>query len=479
MVEQSLRQVQSQQLQQVLAPHLRQSLEILQVPVLELRTLIRQEMQTNPTLEEPAPSEAESIEVEPGTAEVERELNEEFEQEFERLAQMDEEWTESFRQNRVVQSSGSEAESRRQFMLDSITEPVSLQEHLMDQLQLTDLSEAERKVGEMLIGSMDDSGYLSTTLEEFSAATGVDPETLRYVLTVIQDFDPIGVGAQDLAECLILQLRRMGKPDDAPECRLVRSHLDLLAAHKHAEAARAMEVSEEELRRLADLVSTLDPRPGLRFSSEQTTYVVPEVTVQKVEDRYTVLHNNEYIPRVRISKHYRRLMRDPDTPEEVRTYIREKIRAGSLLVKSIDQRQRTILRIAQEIVRVQQDFFEHGLSRLKPLTMAQVAEVLGIHETTVSRAASGKYMQTPAGFFEMKYFFTTGLRTADGGQVSNESVKDAIARMVADENASRPLSDAAIEKQLKAKGVRIARRTVAKYREQMNIPPSHLRKRMA
>jgi len=478
MAGQFLSQVQSQQLQQVLAPHLRQSLEVLQAPVLELRALIQQEMQANPVMEESLPPGGESLEVEPGTAEVERELDEEFAQDFERLAQMDEEWSEYFRQNRMMHPFSADQEARRQFALDSITGPVSLQEHLMSQLLLADLSSAEFKAGEMLIGSLDDAGYLIGSLESFAQATGVARETLQYLLSVIQDFDPVGTGARDLSECLLLQLRRMGRSDDAPECRLVKRHLDLLAAHKYPELAKAMQLTEPEVRALAELISTLDPKPGLRFSPDRTEYAVPEITVVKKDGEYVLVQNNEYIPRIRISRHYKQMMDDPETSPEVREYIREKIKAAMLLVKSIGQRQTTLYRIASEIVRVQRDFLELGVAHLRPLTMAQVAEAVGVHETTVSRAASGKYMQTPSGLFEIRWFFTVGLRREGGGEISNETVKDTIARMIADEPASRPLSDAAIEKKLKAEGIQIARRTVAKYRELMDIPPSHLRKRM-
>lgn len=476
MAEQFLSLNQKQEMQQVLAPHLRQSLEILQVPMLELRTLVQKEMEQNPTLEQPPEKGVEQLEVEQGTSDVDREMNDQFDQEFEALARLDEDWNDYFRQTRSVQSYSADDDSRRQFFLDSITESVLLQEHLIDQLMLSDLSESECKVGEMLIGSIDDDGYLTGSLEEFSEATGVAIETLMYVLSVIHDFDPIGVGGRDIVECLILQLVRLGKFKDDPEYILVKEHLDELAAHRHQDIAKAMNISVREVERLAQFISTLDPKPGQRFSAGNTEYVVPEIIIQKVEGQYVVHQTDEYLPRIRISKHYKELMANADTPAEVRSYIRDKIRAGTLLVRSIDQRQQTINRIATEIVRVQAGFFEKGISQLQPLTMNQVAEVLGVHETTVSRATSNKYMQTPVGMFEMKYFFTTGVKQADGQTVSNESIKDALARIIAGENPLKPFSDSALVKKLQEKGLKVARRTVAKYREQMNILPSHMRK---
>ncbi|MFC1467948.1 RNA polymerase factor sigma-54 [Verrucomicrobiota bacterium] len=437
----------------------------------------KKEMEQNPTLEQSPEKGMEQLEVEPGTAEVERDLNDQFDQEFAALARLDEEWNDYFRQTRSVQSYSQADDSRRQFFLDSITESVLLQEHLVEQLTLSDLSESECKVGELLIGSIDDDGYLTGSLEEFAETTGVAIETLMYVLSVIHDFDPIGVGARDITECLTLQLTRLGKYKDDPAYILVKEHLDKLAAHRFQDIAKAMKTSVQEVERLAQFISTLDPKPGQRFGASNTEYVVPEIILQKLEGKYVVHQTNEHLPRIRISKQYKELMADPSTPAEVRSYIRDKIRAGTLLVRSIDQRQQTINRIATEIVRVQEEFFEHGISKLQPLTMNQVAEVLGVHETTVSRATSNKYMQTPVGTFEMKYFFTTGVKQADGQAVSNEAIKDALARIIAEENPAKPFSDSALVKKLQEKEIKVARRTVAKYREQMDILPSHMRKR--
>lgn len=476
MAEQFLSQIQSLQMQQVLAPHLRQSLEFLQVPVLELRTLIQQELQQNPALVDPALPQSESLEVEPGTSDIERELNSEFEQEFEVLARLDEDWNESFRQNRELVTHTQDDENRRNFFLDSITESVSLQEHLLDQLVLTDLTVQERKIGELLIGSINDDGYLSGTLAEMAAAIGEKEERLLYVLGVIHDFDPVGVGARDLKECLLIQMRRLGKLPGDREYELVRNHLHLLGTRKFKEIASSMQITEEEVLEIAHYLSTLEPKPGRRFSSEQTEYVVPEIIVRKVDGEYVVHQEDEFLPRIRISRHYRRLMEDPDTPQDVRSYIREKVRAAQQLVKGIESRQKTVYRIACEIVRVQQGFFEQGPSQLKPLIMSEVAEVLGVHETTVSRAVANKYMQTPRGTFEMKYFFTTGIRQADGQAISNESIKDALAEVIGSENPAKPYSDAALVKKLAERNIKVARRTIAKYREQMHILPSHLRK---
>jgi len=475
MIEQTLRQTQEQRLQMILAPQLRQSLQLLQVPALELRTLVQQELQQNPTLEEVIEAR-DPIEVQ-GEQEAPEDSTEEIDlkEEFEILARLDEEWREYFRQHESIRERNPEEEEHRRFLLESLTRPESLQDHLLWQLSLTVPDEEERKIGELLIGSLDDNGYLSVSLEELSASTGYPVEKLERVLKIIQEFDPVGVGARDLRECLLLQLRRLGK-EDSLVASIVRDHLNLLAGHKYPEIARSLKVDIDEVKRAASFIATLEPRPARMFTGSETQYVLPEVVVKKVNDEYVVIMNNDYVPHIRISRFYRRMLEDPKTPDNVKQYIREKVRAGAFLIKSIHQRQNTIYRIAREIVRVQREFLEKGVDYLKPLTMAQIAGVLGLHETTVSRAIANKYMQTPRGTFEMKYFFTPGYRTADGREVSNKTIKEAISRIIQQEDPANPLSDQAIAGLLAKEGIKVARRTVAKYREEMKILPSHLRR---
>lgn len=457
----------------VLAPQLRQSLELLQVPILELRTLVQQEMQQNPTLEEKLPQN-EQVEVEPGSSEPEDTKELDFKEEFKVLARLDDEWREYFQQNQTHHYTAEDAQ-KRQFFFDSIAQPKSLQEHLSSQVALAGLSETDRPVADLLIGSINDDGYLTTSIEDLSLATGFDVARLRELLEVIQEFDPIGVGARNLKECLLLQLQRLGK-EDSLVASIVRDHLDELGARKYANVAKAMKMSVEEVQQAAHFIGTLEPKPGRMFTAEAPAYVLPEVVVQKVGDEYIIILNRDQIPHLFISKHYRHLMDDAGTSQEVKNYVRDKIRAGALLIKSIHQRQQTIYRIAFEIVRVQRDFLEHGLSHLKPLTMVEIASLLGIHETTVSRAIANKYMQTPRGTFEMKYFFTPGYKNADGVEVSNKTIKDTIAQIVAAEDTTNPLSDQAMVAMMKEKGITVARRTIAKYRDELRILPSHLRK---
>jgi len=466
MATQGLHQFQNLSMQQVLAPQLQQSLQILQAPTLELRNIVQQELQTNPVLEEEA-----------GTYELEQPSGDdsEFQEEFERLARLDEEWRDYMAQNVSYASRNQEDEERRQFFFDSLATQETLQQHLLEQLNTAEVTPAQRNAAELIIGSIDDLGFLPISLQDISATSQIPVADLEPMLELIQTFHPVGVGAHDLRECLLIQLRRLGK-EDSLEYRIVDGYLEDLGRKKFPEIARRLGVTVDEVQRAANFIATLDPRPGQIFAPDPNNYVLPDVTVEKVGDDYTVTLNGDQIPHLRISKTYKDLMSQGRNALEVRDYIRDKIRSGKFLIKSIHQRQQTILNIATEIVKRQREFLDHGTAFLKPMTMVQIAEVVGVHETTVSRAISGKYMATPQGVLEMKYFFTPGYETADGVALSNTSVKEAIADLVRHEEARNPLSDKEIVEILSERGIPIARRTVAKYRAELNILPSNLRK---
>ena len=474
MPQQTLSLSQSQQLQMILAPQLRQSLEMLQVPILELRTMVQQEIEQNPTIEEVI-NEQPQIEIEPGKPGENENLNEmEFDKEFEALAKLDEEGRDYFFQDLQNTSYSVADDQKRQFLMDSIPQRESLQEHLLEQLAMAEFPDLDHQVGELIIGSISDDGYLTQSVEELAESACCDIEHLEDILSVIQEFHPTGVGARDLKECLLIQLERLGNHVLARA--IIEQYLDKLGARKIGDIAKALKEPLDAVQKAARLISTLDPKPGRAYSDEVATYVLPEVVVQKVNGEYVIIMDDDQLPHVRISRHYRKLLSDPNTKAEVKSYIRERIRSGAFLIKSIHQRQKTIHKIATEIVSSQEGFLDHGVSHLKPLTMAEVAERVGVHETTVSRAVAGKYMRTPAGLYEMKYFFTPGIKTTSGEQVSNKTVKDMIANLVAHEDPDHPLSDQEIVVKLKEKGIKIARRTVAKYRIVMRIPPSHMRK---
>jgi RNA polymerase sigma-54 factor len=476
MVAQGMQQRQSLALQQVLSPQLQQSLLILQTPLLELRNLVQQEMETNPVLEElPEDSGAN----ERNEAEVAAEEN--FKEEFEKLASLDEEWRDYMAESASSSFDGrhgsKEADEKRQFLFDSIPVQETLQQNLIAQLNQTALSADDRKAAELVIGNIDDDGFLQSTPEEMALNSGIPQEDFERMLGLIQGFYPTGVGARDLRECLLIQLQRQGK-EQSIEYRIVSEYMDDLGRHRFPEIARRMATSVEEVQKAADNIARLNPRPGQVFAAAPQNYVLPDVVVEKVDGEYQIAFNNEQIPHLRISNLYKDIIASGDAQTgDVKDYIRDKIRSGKFLIRSIHQRQQTIMNIAQQIVSRQRDFLEHGPSHLKPMTMAEVADAVGVHETTVSRAVSGKYMATPQGVFEMKYFFTGGYETATGESLSNISVKQSILDLVKHESGSAPLSDQEIVEILTERGIPIARRTVAKYRSELNILPSHMRRK--
>ncbi len=462
-----MQQVQNLSMQQTLAPQLQQSLQILQAPMLELRALIQAEIAVNPVIEEER--------TEPSLEEKQREM-EEFQQEFEHLAKLDEEWREYMAQSSAYSGRSHEEEERRQFFFDSIVKQETLQQHLLEQLQTSDLDTAERKIAELIIGNIDEVGFLQASVEEMARNTGIAPEAICRALEVIQGFHPVGVGARDLRDCLLIQLRRLGRAGGM-EYRIVSSHLAELGKRRFPEIARKLGTTVEQIQHCADFIATLDPKPGQIFTPNPNHYILPDVAIEKIDGQWQISLNGDQIPHLRISNTYKDLMaQDDGNATEVRDYIRDKIRSGKFLIKSIHQRQQTISNIAHEILARQADFFEHGPTALRPMTMVQIADAVGVHETTVSRAISGKYIATPWGVFEMKYFFTPGYKTSDGEAMSNTSVKNAIAELVRGEKSRNPLSDKEIVDILTERGIPIARRTVAKYRAELGILPSNMRK---
>lgn len=489
---------QKMMLTQVLAPQLQQSLVLLQAPTLELKALVEQELQQNPVLEELQPTDSDQeaenatadddsqqvvdaaeppadVNFDPATEKNTTEPVDDFQAEFDRLNQLDQEWRDHFNQTNLPSKQREDEEEKRQFMFDSLTVKTSLQEDLLEQVRMSDMSKDNMAIAEMIIGNIDDNGYLKASVDELAFSTNIPSDQVTDTLRIIQTFDPAGVGARDLKECLLLQLARAHK-EHTLEYIIVREHLDALGRRRLPEIARILAVDVVDVQEAAERIAQLEPHPGRSFLPDNDQYVVPEIFVRKNGDEYVVTTNSDYVPHLRISNAYKDLMSQANSSSEVREYIRDKIRAGKFLIKSLHQRQQTILNIARQIVLRQRDFLENGVAHLKPMTMLQVAEVVGVHETTVSRAVAGKYIETPQGVFEMKYFFTSGMQTSSGSDISNTSIKDMVADMVRKEDTSMPLSDEQIVKLLIDKGIKIARRTVAKYRSELNILPSTLRK---
>ncbi len=471
MAGQGMHQSQNFALQQVLAPQLQQSLLILQAPLLELRNLVQQEMETNPVLEEL------STELSPEERDgAEASADDNFKEEFDKLARLDEEWRDYMGQSGSYSGPSREAKDKRQFFFDSIATQETLQQNLIGQLNQAALNAADRKAAELIIGNIDDNGFLQSTPEEMALNAGIPKEDFERMLALIRSFYPPGVGARDLRECLLIQLERDGKRNSL-EYKIISEHMEDLGKRRFPEIARRMGMSVEKVQECANNIARLNPRPGQIFTTAPPNYVLPDVTVERMDGEYQVVLNGEQIPHLRISNTYKDIMAQGNNGSEVKDYIRDKIRSGKFLIRSIHQRQQTISNIAQQIVSRQRDFFEHGSSHLKPMTMKEIADTVGVHETTVSRAVSGKYMATPWGVFEMKYFFTSGYQTASGESMSNTSVKDVILDLVKNENGNAPLSDMEIVEILRERGIPIARRTVAKYRTELNILPSNMRRK--
>ena len=493
-----LRQRQTQSL--VLAPQLRQSLKILQVAALDLRSVIQEELQSNPTLEElpmegvsldrdaepAADGDSEGAEAEPGTREVPAaddgepgkrhdEMDFTRDREFEILGKIDQDWRDHLSQAGGGQPHTSEDAERRQHFLDSLVTETSLQEHLMQQAELSDLADAEMKAIRHLVGGIDDRGFLTQTPSDVALQTGLPLDAVQRALAVLRTFEPAGIGAEDLAGCLLAQLSAKGRGDSVA-ARIIREHFELLKRRRIPELSRKLGADPEDVQSAIEEIGRLDPAPGRRFAEDSNRVVVPDVTVERDGDDWKIILNSDYIPRLRISSAYRDLIAKGSLSKQDRDYLRERMRSGKFLIDSIEQRQRTIERITREILNAQRDFFENVVSSLKPLTMTQVADVVGVHETTVSRAIANKYIRTPHGVFDFKYFFTPGYQSDAGAAVSNTSVKEMIADLINLEDRSGPLSDQDLVAKLRERGITIARRTVAKYREELGILPSNLRR---
>jgi RNA polymerase sigma-54 factor len=484
-----LQQRLSQQL--VMTPQLRQAIKILQVSRAELETLVDQELTENPVLEEQQVDEKPEGVVEVPTVDGQNGTDEwqadaEAKPEVETAASVGEidwkEYAENY-SNDIHGSTGHGAagddDDRRAALENILVKRTLLPDHLMWQLRLSDLSDAEKEVGAIIIGSLDKHGYLPIQPEEvaFLANTWPDVEIVECVLLRIQEFDPPGVAARDLAECLLIQLRQLDVPDDSLASRIVRDYLPMLESRRFDRLARELGATIEQVAEATKLISVLEPKPGRDFSDSDTRYVTPDVHVQKVGDEYVVTLNEEGLPRLRVSSFYRQMLGANGSPE-ARGYIQEKMRAAAWLIKSIHQRQRTLYMVTSSIVKFQRDFLDGGVAHLRPLVLKDVANDIGMHESTVSRATAGKYVHTPQGTFELKYFFTSSLRGGHGSEVSAESVKEKIREIISKEDARKPLSDQYIAEMLGKEQIDIARRTVAKYRELMGILPSSKRKQV-
>jgi len=469
----------SQQL--VMTPQLQQAIKLLQLSRMELIDLVQQELEENPVLEEGVelepvePSEIEEIHSDQASQENQVE---EVKADEEGMNDIDwQTYLEGYNLGGTVASSYEDDEERPSYE-NLLTKKNTLVDHLMWQLTLTRLSDVETRIATEIIGNIDEDGYLMASLEEIAAAAGTDTDAVDKTLKVVQEFDPPGVAGRSLQECLLLQVRQLGMEGSLVE-DILRDHIGELETRKYQVIAKALGVHLDEILAAAKIISSLDPRPGSPFGSEDVHYITPDIFVYKIGGEYVVVLNDEGLPNLRINSFYRSALSGAsEVDEKAGEYIQEKMRGAVWLIKSIHQRQRTIYKVAKSIIKFQREFFDKGIEYLKPLVLRDVANDIDMHESTISRVTTNKYMQTPGGLFELKYFFNSGISTTGGDSVASESVKSRIKEIIAGENPKKPYSDQKIVLLLKENGIDIARRTVTKYREMLGVGSSTERKRL-
>ena len=431
-----------------LTPELIQAIQILQFSNQELDSYVQEQVLINPVIETAGEKPAEEFEL-PDPERV----------------------TDSYRGE-------YRREEKQQYPYEQhAANDVTLVEHLMFQLQFAPLCEAQRKTGKHIIESLDDNGYLTQSRQELAAGLGLEPGEIEKVLDVIHTFDPAGVGAEDLSECLIVQLAAQDRLTELKQ-RVISDFLEDMASNRLAVIAKKLGADTEQIQKIADEIRTLDPKPGRAFASQdETRYITPDVFVEKEDGEYHVIINEGSVPHLMVSSYYRQVLRESANDRNLAEYLNDRINTANWLIKSIEQRKQTIYNVVSAVVRHQRDFFEYGPKHIKPMTLRQIAEDVGIHESTVSRSINGKYMQSPRGVFEIKYFFTSGVSAGGGEGMSSNAVKSIIREMVEKEDSKKPCSDQYMADRMQADGINISRRTVAKYREEMGIPSSQKRKR--
>lgn len=463
----------------VMTPELIQAIQILQFNTHELDSYVQEQLLVNPVLEQAGEEASGSRETERS-----REGEDLRQQKDNSSASKDDEfdWREYIKDRQYddisyrqwEDRSGEEKENTYEQYVSS---DVTLPEHLMFQLQFASSKKGCRRVGRYIIESLDENGYMTSTVEEIAGATGAPPEKVEEVLDIIHGFDPVGVGARNLAECLIIQLKQKGQLTEIFE-KVINEHLSDLADSRFGLIAKDMGISPREVQNMSDIIRTLEPKPGRLFASQMDTkYIVPDVIIEKIDGEYVVTVNDSSTPRLMVSSYYQKLLYQSEEDDKLAKYLSDRVNSAMWLIKSIEQRKQTIYNVVSAVVKFQKEFFDKGSKYLKTLTLKDIAEEVGIHESTVSRSINGKYLQCPRGVFEIKYFFSAGVSGSHGEGISSNSIKEFIKEIVDGEDHKSPYSDQEMVEMLKEKGINISRRTVAKYRDEMNILSSSKRKR--
>jgi RNA polymerase sigma-54 factor len=461
----------------ILTPSLQQAIKLLPMSTIELADMLNQEVVENPMLEEVS---SEELQVPDAVAQTDRGEAAPQEKPSQRQDTWDDNDYAYFFGDYLddgYRASRAPVEVKELPPLENtLSTQGSLAGHLDWQLSMATDDDKIREIGEAIIGNLGDDGYLMASVDEIASMSDWSVPEVEHVLNMVQHFDPVGVCARDLQECLSLQLRHLGLAGTPAE-KIVTEHLRLLQNHQVPEIARRLGMTIDELKPHIEIIRNLDPKPGGRLNPSPSQYVIPDVYVVKVEDQYVAMLNEDGLPQLRISPVYKRLLdKGGENSDETRAYVKDKFRSALWLLKSVDQRQKTIYKVATSIINFQKDFLDHGIEHLKPLVLRDVANDIGMHESTVSRVVNNKYMHTPQGVFEMKFFFHSGISSSFGENVSSVTIKQRIKKIIEGEDAKKPLSDSKIVSILQREGLMLARRTIAKYREELKIPTSNQRK---
>ncbi|MGB6267148.1 MAG: RNA polymerase factor sigma-54 [Candidatus Acidiferrales bacterium] len=463
---------------QILTPGLVQMVSVLALNRLELREMINQEIMANPVLEEVAEGDAAAQDSYTDEAFLKKEI--EKVPETPEANPFDEfdfgSFFTQYLNTGAERAAASESEEIEKPSFDKfLSSPSSLADHLTWQLSVSISTETVRKIGEAIIGNLDENGYLTATLEEIAQSENYSMEDVEEALAMVQEFDPPGIAARDLPECLLMQLKLID-PQNTLAQQIISEHLKLLQNNQLKEVARALNRPVELVKRAVDSIKRLDPKPGLRYNKIEPRLVEPDVQFRKVDGEWAVFMSEDDLPQLRLNPTYRRLLSRDAADRDVRNYVKERFTAAIQLMKNIEQRKHTILRVCQSILRRQGDFLDYGADHLKPMMIKEVAEEVGVHPSTVSRAVANKYVHTPQGVLELRYFFSEPVNGPQGSEMSLLSLKRRVKKMIEDEDTSHPLTDEQITKQLSNEGIHVTRRTVAKYREDLRIPSTHRRR---
>jgi RNA polymerase sigma-54 factor len=464
--------------QLIMTPQLQMAIKLLQLSRLELLNTIRKELEENPTLEEEIHevSSEESLDGQSDKESTDSASTEEVTIK-ENIREDDIDWNNYINEYSSSGRTHFEAERKESPDFESfIAHKESLRDHLLWQLLMTSPTQEEEKIGSLIVGNLNEDGYLEASVENLTTMSGSDPDKIEQVLSLMQTFDPTGVCARDLRECLLIQARYYDL-DDTIVIKIIENHLNHLENKNYRAIAKSLKISIEDVITAVKVIKGLEPRPGREFAEEEAQYINPDVFVYKLENEFVILVNDDGMPRLHVTNFYKNAFKDGGTfSDDAKEYIQEKMRSATWLIRSIHQRQKTIYKVMESILKFQRSFFEKGIAYLKPMVLRDVAEDIGMHESTISRVTTNKYVHTPRGIFELKYFFNSSIQRVQGDAIASASVQEKIRQIIESEDPKKPYSDDKISKLLKESNISIARRTVAKYREMMRVLPSNKRK---